>query len=64
MKKILVALTLVLALALTFVGCEEKSGADYVIELSVKNPADLTAKLNTLNIEKYSVIEYDSEDII
>ena len=41
-----------------------KNGADYVIELSVKNPADLTSKLNTLNIEKYSVIEYDSEDII
>lgn len=41
-----------------------KTGADYVIELSVKNPADLTAKFNTLNIEKYSVIEYDSEDII
>ena len=41
-----------------------KNGADYGIELSVKNPADLTAKLNTLNIEKYSVIEYDSEDII
>ena len=41
-----------------------KNGADYVIELSVRNPADLTAKLNTLNIEKYSVIEYDSEDII
>lgn len=41
-----------------------KNGADYVIELSVKKPADLTAKLNALNLEKYSVIEYDSEDII
>ena len=41
-----------------------RTGADYVIELSVKNPADLTAKLNTLNLDKYSVIEYDSEDII
>ena len=41
-----------------------KTGADYVIELSVKNPSDLTAKLNTLNLEKYSIIEYDSEDII
>ena len=41
-----------------------RTGADYVIELSVKNPADLTAKLNTLNLEKYSIIEYDSEDII
>ena len=41
-----------------------KTGADYVIELSVKNPSDLTAKLNTLNLDKYSVIEYDSEDII
>ena len=41
-----------------------KNGADYVIELSVKKPEDLTAKLNGLDIEKYSVIEYDSEDII
>ena len=41
-----------------------KTGADYVIELSIKNPSELTAKLNTLNLEKYSVIEYDSEDII
>jgi divalent metal cation (Fe/Co/Zn/Cd) transporter len=41
-----------------------KTGADYVIELSVRNPSDLTAKLNTLNLDKYSVIEYDSEDII
>ena len=41
-----------------------KSGADYVIELSVKKPEDLAAKLNGLDIEKYSVIEYDSEDII
>ena len=41
-----------------------KTGADYVIELSVKHPSDLTAKLNTLNLDKYSVIEYDSEDII
>ena len=41
-----------------------KNGTDYVIELSVKNPGDLTGKLNELNLEKYSIIEYDSEDII
>ncbi len=41
-----------------------KNGADYVIELSLKKPEDLTAKLNTLDLDRYSVIEYDSEDII
>ena len=37
---------------------------NYVIELSVKDPAALAQKLRELNLEKYSVIEYDSEDIV
>ena len=37
---------------------------NYVIELSVKDPSALSEKLNALNIDKYSVIEYDSEDIV
>lgn len=40
------------------------NGADYVIELSVKKPEDLTSKLKDLDLEAYSLIEYDSEDII
>ncbi len=41
-----------------------KNAVDYVIELSVKSPDALVEKLNNTNIEKFSVIEYDSEDII
>ncbi len=39
-------------------------GMDYVIEFSTKTPQVLTAKLRELNIEKFSIIEYDNEDII
>ncbi len=39
-------------------------GMNYVIEFSVKDPAALTERLKGLNIEKFSVIEYDSEDVI
>jgi hypothetical protein len=37
---------------------------NYVIEFSVKDPKMLTDKLKELEIEKFSVIEYDSEDVI
>lgn len=39
-------------------------GMNYVIEFSVKNPQIVTNKLKELNVEKFSVIEYDSEDVI
>lgn len=39
-------------------------GMDYVVEFSTKTPQALTAKLRELNIEKFSIIEYDSEDVI
>lgn len=39
-------------------------GMNYVIEFSVKDPAALTERLKGLDIEKFSVIEYDSEDVI
>ena len=37
---------------------------DYVIELSVKDSNALFEKLHALNPDKYSLIEYDNEDII
>jgi hypothetical protein len=40
------------------------NGMNYVIELSVKDPKALTDKLKELDIERFSVIEYDSEDVI
>lgn len=39
-------------------------GMNYVIEFSVKDPSALTERLKGLEIEKFSVIEYDSEDVI
>lgn len=39
-------------------------GMNYVIEFSVKDPKVLTDKLKKLDVEKFSVIEYDSEDVI
>lgn len=39
-------------------------GLDLVIELSVKNPQKLTESLREGGIEKFSVLEYDSEDIL
>ncbi len=59
MKKILVALALVLALALTFVGCEEKSGADYVIEGFENLVADVEAKQITEPVR----LSFSVEDI-
>jgi len=40
------------------------SGTDYVLELSVKNPQELAEKMKQAGFEKFSVIEYDSEDIL
>jgi hypothetical protein len=37
---------------------------DYVIELSVKDSGALFERLHALNPDKYSLIEYDNEDII
>ena len=39
-------------------------GMNYVIEFSAKDPVALTERLKGLEIEKFSVIEYDSEDVI
>ena len=40
-------------------------GCDYAIELSVKNPADLSTKLSKVKaIKKFSIIEYDADDIV
>lgn len=39
-------------------------GMNYVIEFSVKDPQIVTNKLKELKVEKFSVIEYDSEDVI
>lgn len=39
-------------------------GMNYVIEFSAKDPVVLTERLKELKIEKFSVIEYDSEDVI
>ena len=41
------------------------NGVDYAIELSVKDPQTLTEALSRLEgVDRFSVIEYDSEDII
>lgn len=40
-------------------------GLDYVIELSTKNPAELVGRLGGADfVEKFSLIEYDSEDVL
>lgn len=39
-------------------------GMNYVIEFSVKDPNVLIERLKGLEIEKFSVVEYDSEDVI
>lgn len=41
-----------------------KSGVDYVIELSVADLENLAADLKEYHIEKFSLIEYDSDDIV
>ena len=39
-------------------------GMNYVIEFSIKDPSALIERLKNLDVEKFSVIEYDSEDVI
>lgn len=40
-------------------------GIDYAIELSVKNPQGLTDEMNkNKKIERFSIIEYDADDIV
>jgi len=40
-------------------------GVDYVVDLAVKNPQALTAALSECKeIRRFSLIEYDSEDIV
>ena len=42
-----------------------QDGVDYVIELSVKDPHALSEKFRGLNgVERFSVIQYDAEDIL
>lgn len=42
-----------------------KNGFDYVFELTVKDPAALMEKLNALSdVKRFSLIEYDSQDIL
>ena len=41
------------------------SGADYVFTLTVKNPKDLCDKLHQMEgAKRFSLIEYDSEDVV
>ena len=40
------------------------NGVDYTIEISLKNVNDLTSKLKSEKIDKFSLIEFDSEDIM
>ena len=41
------------------------SGMDYVFELSVKDSKNLTERLQALSgVERFSLIEYDSQDIL
>ena len=40
-------------------------GCDYAIELAVKSPVELSSNLrDTKEIEKFSIIEYDADDIV
>lgn len=41
-----------------------KAGMDFVIELSVKNPQELSDTLREAGVEKFSLIEYDSDDVL
>jgi hypothetical protein len=43
--------------------CTSK-GMDYVVELSVKNADTLAKELRNLDLDKFSIIEYDCDDVI
>jgi hypothetical protein len=42
----------------------KKDGMDYVVEISVKDPETLVNAMKETQIEKFSLIEYDNEDIL
>ncbi len=45
--------------------CSSKQGFDYVFELTVKDPAKLMEKLDGISgVKRFSLIEYDSQDIL
>ena len=39
-------------------------GVNCVVELSVKKTEELTKKLTDAGVEKFSIIEYDSDDVL
>ena len=39
-------------------------GMDYVIEFSIKDPGVLVSRLREINIEKFSIIDYDGEEMM
>ncbi len=39
-------------------------GMDYVAEISAKDPDALTSLLSSLPVDRFSIVEYDSEDIL
>ena len=40
------------------------SGIDYVVDMTIKDTAPVAGKLRALGVEKFSIVEYDNEDII
>ena len=40
------------------------SGIDYVVDMTINDTAPVAGKLKDIGIEKFSIIEYDNEDII
>ena len=39
-------------------------GMDYVAEISAKDPGAVSALLSSLPVERFSIVEYDSEDVL
>lgn len=40
------------------------SGIDYVVDMTIKDTSKIAGELRALGVEKFSIIEYDNEDII
>jgi hypothetical protein len=41
------------------------SGVDYAIEATIKNPKELARRLkNAKKVERFSIIEYDADDLV
>jgi uncharacterized membrane protein YhiD involved in acid resistance len=40
------------------------NGMDYVLEFSSKEPDELSKELRKMSVDKFSIVEYDNEDII